>query len=41
MNLDFVSDMMTKAIPNVSLIGFPDTGFFLDGRAFEVSKDWY
>ena len=41
MNLDFVSEFLTKAVPNVHVIGFPDTGFFLDGRAFEVSKDWW
>ena len=41
MNIDFISEYLKKSIPEVHLIGFPDTGLFLDGTQFEISKDWY
>ena len=40
-NIDFVSEYLKKAIPKVHVIGFPDTGLFLDGTDFEISKDWW
>jgi hypothetical protein len=42
MNLDFVAEYLrSKTFEGLHVIGFPDTGLFLDGSQFPVSKDWY